>query len=253
MNNIPIADPPGSSGKPSDADTAVEGGAKGGQPAEEGADGPKTSEAAASAEAAQSQEPDVATESAEKPVAQDVQAHYVPPAGRYNPSAPAASTFEQHFAATMARKNTILKDSVLDGADGAASGPSSGVARQQLTPLESELTNAVNDQYGEFGITVDDLKTYLDVSLDIDDAISAGRKANIEHDRYTVYKRVEKLIKFGPDKTPEELQRLDRMAEEEMLSLPWPSTMTRQYLKEKHGMKLPRMKKDDQTRYDQVP
>ena len=174
---------------------------------------------------------------------------------RYQPSSPAASTIEQHYADAMAQHHSILKDSFLDsagGADGSDSGEASGAERHRLTPLGSELTNAVNDQYGEFGITADDLRTYLDVSLDIDDAISVGRKADIHHDRYTVYKRVDKVIKFGPDKSPEELERLDSMAEEEMLSLPWPSTMTRNYLKEKHGAKFKRMKKDQQTQYDQV-
>lgn len=172
----------------------------------------------------------------------------------YNASAPAAPTIEQHFVDTMAQEHTVLKDRFLDGSAGSGSEVSGSAEADQprLTPLESELTNAVNDQYGQFGITAEDLRTYLDVSLDIEDAISVGRKADIQQDRYKVYKTVDRLIKFGPDKSPEELDRLNSMAEEEMLTLPWPSTMTRNYLKQKHGAKFKKMIKTDQSRYDQV-
>lgn len=173
---------------------------------------------------------------------------------RYNAAAPAATTVDQHYADTLALDHSILKDEFLDGPGEPGSDPGSPVEPEppQLTALESELKNAVNDQYGEFGVTVEDLRTYLDVSLDIEDAITAGRKANIEPDRYTLYERVDQLIKFGPEKSPEEEKRLDDLAEDEMLSYPWPSTMVRQYLKDKHGVKLRRMKKDTQTQYDQV-
>jgi hypothetical protein len=258
------AEPSDANNQPPGGDKLAEEGSAGSQPAAEPA-AAEGAEAAADASAAEHVPTSSAAASSQpQPVDADISAEIgdentvqqvtVPTARlAYDPAIPAAATVEQHFIDTLAREHTVLKDKYLDGSDdvnGHADEESFDVP--ELSPLQSELEGAVNDQYGEFGITVEDLRTYLDVSLDIEDAISVGRKPDIQQDRYQVYKRVEKLVKFGPDKSPEELQRLDRMAELEMLNHPWPSTMVRNYVKQKHGVKMPRMKKDEQTQYDQV-
>lgn len=120
-----------------------------------------------------------------------------------------------------------------------------------VSDLDLQVEGAVRDQYAHFGITADDLRQYLDVSLDIEDAISAGRSPSIDPDRYEVYRRVDSLVKYGPEKSPEETARLDMMAEQEMLKMPWPTTMIRAYLK-KRGVKLKRLDKKNSTTYDRV-
>lgn len=128
---------------------------------------------------------------------------------------------------------------------------SSDATDRPVSDLDLQVEGAVRDQYAAFGITTDDLRLYLEVSLDIEDAISAGRKPAIDADRYQVYRRVDNLVKYGPEKSPEEAERLDTMAEQEMLKMPWPTTMIRAYWKKK-GVKLKRMNKDDSTTYDKV-
>lgn len=120
-----------------------------------------------------------------------------------------------------------------------------------VSDLDIQVEGAVRDQYAQFGITTDELRQYLEVSLDIEDAISAGRTPAINPDRFEVYRRVDSLVKYGPEKSPEEAARLDTMAEQEMLKMPWPTTMIRAYLKKK-GVKLKRMDKNSSTTYDRV-
>eukprot|EP00892_Ulva_mutabilis_P012131 jgi/Ulvmu1/9290/UM050_0039.1 len=124
-----------------------------------------------------------------------------------------------------------------------------GEAGEAMTDLDFQVEGAVRDQYAQFGITTDDLRLYLQVSLDIEDAISAGRKPAIDPDRYSTYKRVDNLVKYGPEKNPEEAERLDHMAEQEIMKMPWPTPMIREYMKKK-GMKMSRMNKQDITTYD---
>ena len=121
-----------------------------------------------------------------------------------------------------------------------------------LTDLDLQVEGAIRDQYAQFGITADDLRQYLEVSLDIEDAISAGRKPAIDPERYSTYQRVDELVKYGPKKSAQETARLDQMAEEEMLKMPWPTPMIREYMKKKKGAKLRRMNKHDMTSYDKV-
>jgi hypothetical protein len=165
---------------------------------------------------------------------------------------PAPGTLEQHLEMLQQHEHSVLVDSFWADAEEVSKAAEPDDGDQGLSTLDHELSSSVNDQYAQLGITVDDLRTYLDVAVDIEDAISVGRKPKLNEERYKVYKRVDKLIKFGPDKSPEELERLHVMAEKEMLSLPWPTTMVRKYLKEKGGLPLKPMRKLQLTTYDQV-
>jgi hypothetical protein len=129
----------------------------------------------------------------------------------------------------------------LDSASGQVSG----------SLLETELQSAVREQYGDFGLTVDQLKLYLETAMDIEDAVSQGQIPKLNPERYKAYKKVHELINHGPARTEEQEYRLEVMVRQELLSLPWPSTMVRAYRKA-CGEKLRRMKKRYQSLYDQV-
>lgn len=168
-----------------------------------------------------------------------------------DPILAAQAGFDLDQLKKAAQQGSIQPDVLKGYIDMATPAEEDDDAAEAMTDLDFQIEGAVRDQYAQFGITADDLRLYLQVSLDIEDAISAGRKPAIDPERYTTYQRVDSLVKYGPEKTPEEAARLEDMAEQEIMRMPWPTPMIREYMKQK-GAKLKRMNKQDITTYDKV-
>ena len=117
--------------------------------------------------------------------------------------------------------------------------------------VDRELATAVRDQFGQLGVTLGDLRTYLEVAVDVDAATQRGALPRIEPTRFAAYKKVHALVTEGQAKTKEEREWLKALVEEEVLAMPWPSTVLRQWQLAR-GEKLRRLRKPQVTQYSQV-
>lgn len=124
-------------------------------------------------------------------------------------------------------------------------------AASDTSPVERELHLAVRDQFGALGVSVGELRTYLEVSIDIDDAVDRGELPRIDEARYAAYRKVHALVMYGPQKSEEEWEWLQGLVEQEVLEMPWPSTVIRRW-QQQRGDKLHRMRRSSATLYNQV-
>jgi hypothetical protein len=121
----------------------------------------------------------------------------------------------------------------------------------EASPVDRELHLAVRDQFGAIGVSVGDLRNYLEVSIDIDDAVGRGELPNLDKARYAAYRKVHALVMQGPHKSKEEWEWLQGLVEQDVLEMPWPSTVIRRWQKQR-GDKLNRMRRNSLTLYNQV-
>lgn len=130
-----------------------------------------------------------------------------------------------------------------------------GLTKTPIPPVdhinELPIDRAVRHKYGAWGISADDLRAYIETSLDIEDALSQGATPQLAPERYSHYKAIREVVEGGADWSEEETEWVNRNLVKDMLALPWPSIWKRDWLRSMGGQ-VGRLRKHQQTTYDQV-
>jgi hypothetical protein len=117
--------------------------------------------------------------------------------------------------------------------------------------LDRALAAAEKDQFARLGVSAADLRTYLEVAVDLEDAAYRAERPKISAERSRVYRRVADLLEKGHSRTEKEQAWLQGLVDEEVVNLPWPTPFVRDWLK-RRGIKTGRFQKKEATMYDQV-
>jgi hypothetical protein len=117
--------------------------------------------------------------------------------------------------------------------------------------LERALVAAEKDQFARLGVTAGDLRTYLEVAVDLEDAAFRPERPRISPERSRVYRRVADVLEKGHPRSEGEQAWLQDLVNEEVVNLPWPTPLVREWLK-RRGIKPGPFRKKEATMYDQV-